>query len=80
MKQRSSVEKAEWSETRAGSYQAMAENIAFRARVQLQVRGLEVSVLEDGVETLLLVSTATNRLWFEAWKALSARFPSLARR
>jgi hypothetical protein len=70
MKTRSSLRKANWSETREGHYLESCNQILFDRRMQLVIGEVEVFLLSGEQQTFLLEINKPKRMWYEIWLKL----------
>ena len=71
-------------ESREESYWHGAQDMAFRAGCNIEIRDTEVFLVFDSVEERICEigdfdRPSRNRPWFKIWTAVKARFPDLYR-
>jgi hypothetical protein len=67
MKTRSSLSKANWSETREAYYHKDCDELLFDRKLEIAIIGIEVYLKPEGGEKLLLQIRKPKAMWYETW-------------
>lgn len=70
LKKRSSIYKAEWSNTREGHYRKKCDEIIFRKKLELIITGDQVYLNAVNEKSLLAKIDKPGAMWYEIWVKL----------